>query len=102
MKIPKSSQDALAAQRRSFAQHLGQHLCLVADHRFVARVDAVFVLIFGAGPHPCGKVAGVLVQQVVDALLEPATHHRVGLGVQARGQSFECVRGERSGLSTCQ
>jgi hypothetical protein len=76
-------------KRRSIAQDLGQHLRLVMHHGFVAGVDAVFVFILGAGPHPGGEVAGVLVEQVVDALLEAAADHRVGLRVQPRGKRFQ-------------
>ena len=69
VKIPQGIQNALAAERSAFAQHLGQHLRLVARHRFIAGIDAVLVLVLRAGPDPRGEIAGVLVEQVVDALL---------------------------------
>ena len=64
---------------------LAKHLRLIAHDRFITVVDAVFVFVLRAGAHPCGKIAGVLVEQVVDALLQSAADHGIVLGVEARG-----------------
>ena len=77
VKIPQGIEDGFAAERRSLAQYLGQHLGLVTYYRFIAFADSLSILILRTRSHPGGEVSGVLVQQVVDTLLEPAPNHRV-------------------------
>ena len=89
VKIPQRVENAFAAQRGAFAEHFGEDLRLVTRHSLIAGVDAILIFVLGAGSHPCGKVAGVLVEKVVDALLQTAPDHRILFCVEADSESLQ-------------
>ena len=89
VEVPERGQDALASERGRVAEDARQHHGLVAHHGLIAFADDVLVFLGARSPDPGFHVAGVLIQHVVDAFVEPAPHRGIGLGVEAGRQRFK-------------
>ena len=92
VEVPKCGQNGFATLWACLFKNSGHCLGLVTRHRLQAILDAFFVSLTWDCSYPCRKVAGIFIQDIVQALLQTATHHRVRLVTEPGGERFHDAR----------